>query len=360
MVTYLLMFLFFGMLAYMSEFRQSAGAKNFQLLTWNPMWLAIFFFLTIFIGLRHEVGGDWGSYLIYVNSLKDTKISDGFSLTSDPGYLLLNWYAANNGFSIYFVNFIAAIIFSLGLVIFCRNLPRPLLALVAAIPYLIIVVSMGYTRQGIALGIAMMGLVLLGREKRYWFILFILFATSFHKSAIMLLPIAALAATKNRFFIIFWISMIGLAAYYSALSSQFERLVTFYIQETYESQGALVRLFMLLIPSLLLILWPHRFSLEYSELLLWKVFAGVSLSLFILYFFTDASTAIDRMALYLLPIQLVVFSYLPEFFGKSGQQRQWIILGIIIYFFLVLIVWINYSPWSVYWIPYESLLLNWQ
>lgn len=358
MITYLLLFLFFGMFAYMSQFRDPVGIKKFQSLSWNPMWLAIFFFLTIFIGLRHEVGGDWGSYLMYVNGLKGSKFSDGFSLTSDPGYLILNWIAANNGFSIYLVNFVGAVIFSFGLVFFCRNLPRPLLGLVAAIPYLIIVVSMGYTRQAIALGIAMIGLVFLGREKRYWFIIFILIATSFHKSAIVLIPIAALASTKNRFFIIFWILMIGIAAYYSALSSQFERLVTFYIQETYESQGALVRLLMLLIPSLILLLWPHRFSLEYSELLLWRVFAGVSLSLFILYFFTDASTAIDRMALYLLPIQLVVFSYLPEFFGSRGPQRQWIVLGIIVYFLIVLIVWIRFSPYSQYWIPYNNLLLN--
>lgn len=360
MITYPTLFFFFGMLAYISEYRKPAASTNLQSLSWNPLWLAIFFFLIFFIGLRHEVGGDWFSYLIYFNELKVSTLANGFSLTSDPGYLFLNWFVASNGLSIYVVNFIGAIFFSFGLVTFCRSLPRPLLGLVASIPYLIIVVSMGYTRQAIALGIAMYGLVQLAREKRYKFIILILFATTFHKSAIILVPIAALAATKNRFFIIFWVLMIGLAAYYSALSSQFERLIRFYIEESYQSQGALIRLIMLLVPSVLLLLWPHRFSFEKSELLLWKIFSIISLSLFLLYFTTDASTAIDRMALYLLPIQMVVFSYLPEFFGNHGPQRQWIILGIIIYFLLVLLVWISFSPFSHWWIPYDNLLLNWK
>ncbi|QJW84086.1 hypothetical protein HK414_09845 [Ramlibacter terrae] len=44
---------------------------------------------------------------------------------SDPGYRILNWVAAEVGGGIYTVNVVAAIVFSCGLVAFCRSLPRP-------------------------------------------------------------------------------------------------------------------------------------------------------------------------------------------------------------------------------------------
>ena len=333
MFTYLLIFIFLGMMALIAHSRQPLLSNSFQSLKWNPLWMLLFVFFTIFIGLRHEVGGDWGAYLTYLESLRGTKFADGLDLTADPGYYLLNWLAFSNGFNIYSVNLFCGFIFSIGLVFFCRNLPRPLLALVAAFPYMVVVVAMGYSRQGVALGLAMIALVLLGREKRIWFIIFILLATLFHKTAIVLLPIAALASTKNRFLVLFWVSIIGLTVYYSLLALSFDRLYLYYVTHTYSSQGALVRLMMLLIPSLLLILWPHRFKFARSELMLWRVCAFLSMGLFLLYFFTDASTAVDRIALYMLPIQLVVFSSLPEFFGKNGELQQWIIIGAVLYFF---------------------------
>ena len=358
MFTYLLIFLFLGFLALIAQSRQALLANHFQSLRLNPLWWLLFIFLTFFIGLRHKVGGDWGSYAVYLAEMQETNFSDGLIMTGDPGYYLVNWLVSSFGLSIYAVNIFCGLIFSIGLVLLCRSLPRPLLALVAAFPYMVIVVAMGYSRQGVALGLAMIALVLLGREKRIWFIIFILFATSFHKTAFILLPIAALAATKNRFLILLWISIIGLTTYYSLLAESFDRLYLYYVTHTYSSQGALVRLMMLLIPSLLLIIWPHRFKFARSELILWRVVAFLSMGLFILYFFTDASTAVDRIALYMLPIQLVVFSFLPEFFGKRGALQQWIVIGVVLYFLVVLLVWLNFSPYSIYWQPYKNILFE--
>lgn len=348
------------MLAYISDARRPILVESSQRLSINFLWILIFFFLIFFIGFRYEVGGDWGAYLNYLNGLKGMRFEDGFSISSDPGYLLINWLAISLGFNIFTVNLICAIIFSTGLIVFCRSLPRPLLALVAAIPYMIIVVSMGYTRQGTALGFAMIGLVLLGRNRRLWFAVFILLATSFHKTAIILLPIAALAASQKKIQVFFWILIIFLAGYFSAFFSQIERLIQYYIQEEYQSEGAFIRLMMLFFPSLILLTWPHRFLINPTELRLWKVCALISLALTALFFVSNSSTAIDRIALYMLPIQLVVFSYLPEFFGHSGEQRQWIVISSITYYLIVLLVWLNFAFYSIYWQPYKSLLFNWQ
>ncbi len=61
-------------------------------------------------------------------------------------------------------------------------------------PYLINIVAMGYTRQSVALGFAMIGLAALGEQRVRRFVLWVLVGALFHKSAVLLLPIAALAA----------------------------------------------------------------------------------------------------------------------------------------------------------------------
>jgi hypothetical protein len=48
---------------------------------------------------------------------------------------------------------------------FCRTQPRPWLALTLAFPYLVVVVAMGYTRQGVAIGLEMLALLALERDR---------------------------------------------------------------------------------------------------------------------------------------------------------------------------------------------------
>ena len=86
-----------------------------------------------------------------------------------------------------------------GTVVFCRDQPNPWLALLAAVPYMLVVVGMGYTRQAVALGFALLGLAALGHGRTRAFVIWIAIGATFHKSAVSLLPIAALAASHNRF-----------------------------------------------------------------------------------------------------------------------------------------------------------------
>ncbi len=358
MFTYWVVFLFFAMFAMIGRSRIPITVNSPQKLTIDFIWAFIIVFLTIFIGLRFEVGGDWGAYLMYYDSFAGIDLKDTFIITSDPGYILINWVSSQLDWGIYGVNIICGFIFSCGLAIFCRNLPRPMLALLAAIPYLLIVVGMGYSRQGVALGFAMIGFVALGREKKLLFVFLILLATAFHKTAIIMLPIAALAATKNRLWLIIWTGALGVLSYLTVLSDPFDRLYLYYVEHSYQSEGALIRLLMLLLPSILILLWPHRFIFTRPELSLWRVCAIISIGLFVLLFISDASTAVDRIALYMLPIQLVIFSYLPEFFGQKGEIRQWIVISIIIYFGIVLLVWSMFSDYSVFWKPYQNILFK--
>ncbi len=124
-----------------------------------------------------------------------------------------------------------------GVVRFSRAQPLPWLSLLVAIPYLIIVVSMGYTRQSAALGLLLIGLVSLGNGHMRWFVLWVMLAATFHKSAVLMLPVAALASTSNRFWSLLWIGLISLVGGYFFVFDAAEQLWANYVEANYESQG---------------------------------------------------------------------------------------------------------------------------
>tara|TARA_B110000444_G_C18465348_1_gene422179 strand:- start:227 stop:577 length:351 start_codon:yes stop_codon:yes gene_type:complete len=107
-------------------------------------------------------------------------------------------------------------------------------------------------------------------------------------------------------------------------------------------------------PAAIFLLWRHRFNFNQYEEPLWVIFSYLSLLLLSLFYLTDASTALDRIGLYMLPLQLVVFSSLPEIFKKSGNINQWIVISILSYYSLVLFVWLNFATHAGLWLPYKN------
>lgn len=364
------MFLYW-MIFYIPSFFAIIGTKRSKInesrpypININILWVGLIIILTLFIGLRVEVGGDWFAYLRMYNfmSTQDNffSIEKSLLLAGDPGYLYINWLSSQFNTGIYGVNLICGLIFSTGLSLFCRTMPRPMLALSIAIPYMVIVVAMGYSRQAAALGIIFISFIALIRDKKFLFFFWILMAVTLHKSAIILAPIAALAVSKNRIQNIFLIGILFAVLYYNFLADPFETLYQNYIlSQDAQSQGALIRSLMNVIPSLIYLIWPHRFDFYYNERGLWSMLSLISVFLFILLFiFPDLSTAIDRVALYMLPIQLVIFSYLPDIFAQKKAVSKILIFLIILYYSAVLFVWLNFAIHAGGWLPYRNLLFD--
>ena len=69
-----------------------------------------------------------------------------------------------------------------------------------------------------------------------------------------------------------------------------------------------------------------------------------------------ASTPVDRMSLYLIPLQLYVLSRLPFLF-LDVVVRGSTIIAIVLLYGLVLWVWLNYADHAYYWVPYDNYLL---
>ena len=161
----------------------------------------IFILIFLFIGFRFDVGGDWYHYINFLYLVKNKSLYDSLLIT-DPAYALLNWITSYFDLNIIFLNLLCSLFFTVGLYIFCSSLPQPWLSLCVAFPYLIIVVAMGYTRQAVAIGMIMISINALEKSNFKFFIIFVLIASLFHKTALFILPIAFFAGKKSWSFFI--------------------------------------------------------------------------------------------------------------------------------------------------------------
>ena len=354
---YWLFFALPALLAVTRRRRTPSVMTGLHSLRLDALWRASIVVFTLLIGLREQVGGDWGSYLGYIERVRYVGVLEVFTL-GDPGYLLLNWLSVGLGWDIRGVNLFCGLVFSTGLAVLSRSLPRPWLAMTVAVPYMLTVVAMGYSRQGIALGFAMLGLVALGRKHTGWFVFWVLLGATFHKSAVLLLPIAALADTRNRYVTAVWIGVVIVIAYFLLLADDVNALYQNYVVAEYQSQGALIRTAMNAVPAALLLIWYRRFPMAEGEAPIWRWFAIISLGLVVVLLATPASTAVDRVALYMLPLQIVVFSHLPDVWGRRRDTRTLLLLAVVGYYALVHFVWLNFAYHAYAWLPYRNALFE--
>lgn len=315
-------------------------------------WRLMFVLLVLMVGLRYDVGGDWESYLPKIVDASHKTLAEAVA-TGDPAYGFLNWLGANSGFGIYLANSVCAAFFSWGLVAFCRAQPRPWLALVVAIPYLVTVVGMGYTRQGAAIGLGMLGLVALSDRKLLRFVLFVALAATFHKSAVILMPLAVLAGTRNKIWTMFWVGFATLLFYVLLLQDSVEALQYGYLEKQYQSQGAAVRLAMNAVPALIFLRYRRRFVMPQAQRTFWTWMSLGALGFVGLLIVSPSSTAVDRVALYWIPLQLFVLSRLPNAIGSPNGRNRVLVWGVVAYSAMVLLVWLVFASHAKYWLPYQ-------
>lgn len=319
---------------------------------WSGWWLVTFLALILMIGLRHQVGGDWGTYANHIIEANYQSFPEVLS-RGDPAYSLLNWLAAKSGLGPYFVNTVCSILFAWGLVVFCRAQPRPWLALVVAMPYLVTVVAMGYTRQGTAIGLAMLGLVALSSRKIFWFVVFVALAAAFHKSAVILMPLAILAGTKRKLWTAFWVGLSTLLFYALLLQDSVDGLTENYIGAQYDSSGAAIRVAMNAVPAALFLWFHRRFVMSQEDRTFWMWMSWGALVFVGLLVVSPSSTAVDRVALYWIPLQLFVLSRLPDVLGRKSRTKAFWVRVVVAYSAAVLFVWLVFATHAFAWLPYQ-------
>lgn len=325
------------------------------------------------VGLRRDVGGDWEVYLGWVHGAIGAPI---IPMTTDPGYAIVNWLAANWGGNIYLVNTFCAAIAVGGLVIFCAYQKRPGLALLAAVPYLLVVVYTGYTRQSVAVGLGMLAIILAQRRSLIWFVIIVTAAALFHKSAVFLfvfipalcnfsldrkslLKYIALMAYAGGLVILLFAESIGylLVSYlYNAQGfvpldgeSASEDLVG---APGPSSTGAVFRLGQLFLLAVILVVCWKRLRQNGEDLGVWAIAAAVVAGLLVLSF--GRSTIADRIGLYLIPLGMYVYSALPALLGP--KMEKFAVAGLALVSAGSLWLWLHFGTHSSQWLPYNWAL----
>jgi hypothetical protein len=322
----------------------------------SPTLIVAIIALILFVGLRYDVGGDWQNYVDIFNY--SSRALGRAIWEGDPAYQFLNWASRSIGADVVLVNFVCAIVFVWGIARFSKNEPNPWLTFLVALPYLIIVVGMGYTRQGVAIGLLLAALASFAEGKLIRFLLIAVFAAMFHRTAIIVLPLVALAVVRHRTAI--WGVLAGLVIvlFDFLLSEYVSRFSANYIENSMESQGTGIRVAMNVLPALIFLAFGARFSRNEQERKLWRNYSLAALAAVGGLVVLGSSTAVDRLALYLIPIQLVVLGRLPYVFPRNDRPNSQLALGVTLYSAAIQFVWLNYATHAHAWLPYRMLFLS--
>lgn len=316
----------------------------------GPIMLAVGCLLVaVAIGLRYKVGADWETYKFLFSYVKYASLARLLTI-GDPGYQLLNWAVQRIGAEIWVVNLVCGAILAFGLFRFARAQPDPWLTLVVAIPYLVVVVAMGYSRQAVAIGILMAGLAALkhgGSILR--FAIYVAAAALFHKTVVVVLPLVIFASQRSKFLNLLAGIAGSILLYDVFLSPSVEGFVRNYIETEYSSQGAAIRVAMNLVPAIFMLLFRHRLQLGPMEMKTWIYFSLAAIAMPLALVLLPSTTVVDRLSLYLIPLQLAVLPRLAYLFRGRNLGRHLIIL----YSALVLFVWLNFAVHARYWLPYQ-------
>lgn len=323
--------------------------------------LAICAILTVaMVGLRYKVGSDWGPYRDIFWEMKFLTWSSALTRT-DPAFSAINWLVRRAGLEFWVVNTICAGIFIYGLVKLAARQDNPWLVFAMAIPYVVIVFGMAYVRQATALGFVFLALCAVEDRSFKRFVVLMLIAATFHRSAIILLPIISIAYTRNRV-IILGASIAALViGYVFLLQDEITTYVDRYSgaeQGNLQSDGTLVRLFMNALPGAIFLMLQKRFRGSPELRKTWRNLSILSLVSLAAFLYLGANTAIDRLAGYLLPLQLYVVGNLPTAIRKDGRNQRAIVILLLLYAAFVQVVWLVFASNAEFWIPYRIFPLG--
>jgi len=342
----------FLILATLSIFEQSKSNKSIVL-------IFICFFLILIIGFRHEVGCDWEPYIRYIHLLAKMNLAEvlAYSPQDDLGHKLTNWLFSRFSYDIYAVNSIYGLIFIFGLYKFAKNENSPYLVFAIAATYLLTVVVMGYSRQGVAIGIILYAITFLNKGKILKVMILLLIASLFHKTALLMAPFFLLNEKylSNKFLFTLLIIFFLWFIFSEASSYKLDALYRDYIVDQMKSDGTYYRLFINLLPAFFLLLLKKKWKKNYND---YNFYYYLTLASIVSFIFVEFfSTAIDRLSLYFIPLQLAVFSRLPILTKKYLKPNLTKII-IIIYYSNIHFIWINFGTHSKCWIPYQNIFFK--
>lgn len=349
MIVYWLMLLVPALLALPAVAADRRG-PNFAL----AIILCVFFLLMAF----RQTGGDYLNYVTFTELIEYRNI-DFVIKQTEILYGLLNYISVNLGAGIYGVNVVCAIIVLYSLYRFVREEPYPLLSVFVATGYFIIVVAIGYSRQGVAIALLMWGITYLRKGKILPYAAILLLALGFHTSAAIGVPLLMFGVRiRNRplrLVVSLALVSVALLGVYALFFDTFDTYIRGYVETTgISSSGAVFRIAVSVVAATLFLIYRKRLAV--SDQRIWTAVALLTFASLPLFFVS--TTVVDRIGLYLLPLQIIVFGRLPAMISVASR-RAFVAVGIVIAYIASFWVWMFVGTFAQkYWLPYENLLFG--
>jgi hypothetical protein len=303
--------------------------------------------MCIFVGLRDQVGGDWEAYKSIFIAIGKLPPAATFFMV-EPLYGLCNRLVYLAGGDIHLVNLICATILLACLFNFSRlvELDSNLLLFIAT-PYILFVVGMGYTRQSVAVGLALNAVGYLRHKRERMFYLFAFLAILFHYSAISLILLWWIKNFKRiAVVLVAFLALLPLLIPF-VINGRYDRYVN--NDPSMQSHGVWTRI--LLVAFGLLIIFNQKIKWTQETELRRVIFrAAIALGLLsVLSLFL--STIADRVCLYLFVIYLLGMG---SVIRNSIRPYKFLSLFMVVSLsYALFLAWFGFSSFAAAaWFPY--------
>jgi hypothetical protein len=232
----------------------------------------------------------------------------------------------------------------------------PWIGILIAVPYVLIVIGMGYLRQAAAIGMILLALDALERHRKLSSILFLAVAAGFHSTSIVVFPLF-LASISQRFMSYAAVILaLSAFAFMQFLQPRLDVFEASYLEQGYDSTGAFVRLLMSFLPATVLLLRWRHFGLRGPSRPVWLLLSLGAIGLFAGYFVSPSSTAVDRVGLYFSIVQIAVFGELFNLFDFARRDRLYLRIVAIALAIAIQMVWLLFAVHAEAWVPYHSIV----
>ena len=343
----------------------------------NTFYLLFVIYLIVIVGLRFEMGLDWGNYITeyYDRNFKfsDHKNFQFFfeNLLSgniivlrnlEPLYLLTLKISHLTFGNIILFNFLNALIAIVSLSFFCFKLQNKWLGL-AILAGFVIFYGMDIVRQFSSLGLIFLAIYNLSKKNYLYSLLYWFLSICFHISSIIFFFLFLYIFfkknkfNKNLFSLFILISILGFLFF--NLENYFKIIETssidLYPQNFFQSKGLIFRFITCIIPLIVFLIFKNHFlKSRYFEVLNWYSLLILGFTFLIMFNFN--STIIDRLIVYTLPFQVIVFNDAIKIFNTKKIKNLYL-FGVTFFYLIFSSTWLFLSEdnFRVY-VPYKSVI----
>lgn len=315
-----------------------------------------FLLAVTFIGLRHEIGSDWWSYLRLFEVAEIYSFWE-YSLRTDFLFGALSYAIYHLGGTFYHLNLISALVLFWGIYKLARyeNFASAYFML-TLLPYLVIVVAPNYVRQAMALGFFFLSISYYLESKVLLSLAVALAAVFFHSSGVFgfLLVLTAVFYDKNYRKIMMRYAFVLVVLLVIFISDRLINKFVFYSEVSRISSGALPRLALYGMPFFMY----HFYIKDKIKDDRFLIVIKVSFFLYLICIPITLWDSIigDRAALYTLPAQAAIFAFFIRL-SRNGLSQILASAVVLSYSFFQLNVWLFFSSEAQRaWYPYQNVL----